>query len=803
MSTINGPNSPPTLTDVSVLDPDDGKDAATTESIPLSFSAKKLRVQIRLTATVCKQFPAPPEDLIIRAQAKMQAAQAEGRAAFFTVFSQRLTKAWARMIALGDDAPASVALTLAAGAPELAGLDIKVRADDDALVLISIDPTAGVASWRLEWLELHVRQALREKGITTKANSAQVAGVLARAQAGQPIRNVKIRPALHIVPPPGRPFQLAVNRARREISLVIHDLSCVQDVDRVNQRLARIEQTVGGLTRTHRAGFRILRQDLIEAIDAALGGIESIGLGMPMTLLAAVDAKGTSVMPSARSARRASVESGQQTALNSFLTIAISDDAMTATVTAVSPHLNKDPDRLPPGNMWLHTELERAGVQFGVLEEAATEIRTRLGTGEPMAGIVVARGQMPTGGKDPYLQVVMPEVGEGQADMRAYRKRPLAQTGAVVAEIRCKEPGQPGSTVTGTPLPPLLPTEMPTIQTGDGIEQREPGRFYALFDGVIVADTKSLSLQKILVHEGDANLATGDIVFDGAVEIKGSIESGAKVWVGGDLIIHGDIRGGTVICCGSLSVARGIVAGATGTVRAKGDVKADFVENSTITCGGSLTANLSIMQSRIMAGGGIVVNNKAGVVGGGTYVCAKSLTTGSLGLPDGSKTELNVGSDYRSELSLNIRQARLEALTKKSEEDKRTYREITRKTAAQLSKAERGAKDGLRERVTRWGGVLEKARKHVEVAAGKLTFSGDAQVFVLGRLSTNCKVRIGGKAIPILKEATGVIITTQEQDGSFVRPYSGNGEKDDGKAKKEEEAAPAAPDVSAPTDSAA
>src|SRR5690606_6960805 len=143
-----------------------------------------------------------------------------------------------------------------------------------------------------------------------------------------------------------------------------------------------------------------------------------------------------------------------------------------------------------------------------------------------------------------------------------------------------------------------------------------PGQFQAHADGVVCFENGVLTLQNVLLHEGDVSMATGNIDFDGPVEVTGNVDAGASVHAGGDLVIRGQIRRGTVTAEGSISVEQGIVTGEEAFIRAKGDIRAEFIENSRVVCQGSLFVEKSILHGNVLVGQDIVVEGSDGFIGG-------------------------------------------------------------------------------------------------------------------------------------------------------------------------------------------
>lgn len=190
----------------------------------LSFNARKLRVQVTFTAVHASCSEVPPESLYTRAKAKMDEAKAKGEVAFYMTFRNRLETAWTRLreeTLNGRVAVESVTLTLAAGAPDLPGLVVRPGSQPNVLVTLKLEVSDEVARrWRLDWVLLHVRKALRDGLGQGAIDSAQVHGALARARAGIPAQEVEITPRKRRRPcRPGQGFGLSVNQGRREVYL--------------------------------------------------------------------------------------------------------------------------------------------------------------------------------------------------------------------------------------------------------------------------------------------------------------------------------------------------------------------------------------------------------------------------------------------------------------------------------------------------------------------------------------------------------------------------------------------------------
>jgi uncharacterized protein (DUF342 family) len=761
-------------------------DTASVEALVLSYNSLRMRAQLTLTHEDCQRTETPPPDVFERVRARLREDLKAGHINYYTLYKKQLERVWAAMRAT-ETPGRPVVVTIAAALPKMSGVKVEAGQTPDTAAYLTIKaPPAVVADWRLEWLELHVARALRKAGTKMRPHPVQLHGALLRAQAGETIERLPLAPRPELRDEQdGRPeaaFQLTFNRLRKEVGIVIFDLTAIQNISAAEARLSRIEKTLAELKASSRRGYRLLKRDMLEAFERARHGPERFGIGMPLALLVAIDptplaAAAATTAPNAATARAAGAAPAAKSKTastpaggKSLLPIAIAPDGMTATLALFDKAIYARVGA-PLDETWLRAQLAAAGITHGAGPELLVPILDTFATESDPSGMIVAKGTPPEPGSDPYVHlghIADPNV----VDMRSYRKTTLMRKGELAAQIIFRRPARDGVNVRGEPVPPSALTASPLdVPVGEGINAGEPGKFYALDDGVVeMNEHGALVLKKMLIHEGDVNMTSGDIVFNGPVEITGSIDSGVRVEAKGDLSVRGEIRGGKIRCGGNLEVARGIVLGQGGTLRVRGDLSADFIENSTIDCTGTVRVKKSILQCRIAAGEAILVESPSGVIGGGTYTAGKVMEVANLGLPDGAKTHVSVGTSYKSEAMASRRAARLESLKARQEEDRKMHRELARTRPAQLTKNDKSQKQELSERLTRWSGILETATKHAEAAHAALSVDPQSRIRVSGKLAATCVVKLAGKAIMIDQEKVSVEITTEEKDGSHIHP---------------------------------
>ncbi|NRA47317.1 MAG: DUF342 domain-containing protein [Oligoflexales bacterium] len=566
---------------------------------------------------------------------------------------------------LGDFEP--VCFTLAEGCPLLDSIKVEAPSNAKAVANLSIEgDLAEIRALRLEWIIFYVNHLVRNMDEARIPNPAQIHGAWLRAAAGTPVQDLLLGP---LPPPPSeeerksKPYSIIANKAREEVTLLIRDINHVVEkigsakiADMVKDAANKVADQFGGR-------YHTLKKEMIASINQAVNGPEALGLNLPMALLGAT---GAQKVPVNAPGQMSHPGAGR-------LNIVIAPDSMSAKIQDFPTSLYKE-KTFEVGEEWLKNEIRRHGIHLELTKPHMRGILNSLAQKVSLEGITVATGIKSRGGTKPslhseYLELSSEEKEQSEekdvVDLRSLQQRQIVKEGQLVASVVYQNKPVVGRDVYGNPLEPASNATL-KIEIGDGVEEREPGKYYATFDGVPELGKNTLLLRKMMVHKGDVNLRTGNIVFNGPVEITGSVDSGAQVHVTGDLCVRGSIRNAFVRTGGSLTVDSGIVTGEKGLVSAQGDVKSEFIENSQVQCGGSIFLSRALLNSNVIAGGGIeILNLNDGIIAGGIVSCRENLVTGHLAYKNGNVTELNIGVDWKAELSVRIRQARMDKVKQK------------------------------------------------------------------------------------------------------------------------------------------
>ena len=183
------------------------------------------------------------------------------------------------------------------------------------------------------------------------------------------------------------------------------------------------------------------------------------------------------------------------------------------------------------------------------------------------------------------------------------------------------------------------------LRHGKNIHLSEDGlKMYSDVSGNVTLVEDRVFVSDTYVIEGDVGPSTGDIDYDGAVEVKGNVITGYTVKAAGDITVEGAVEGATLISEGKIVLKRGMQGMGKGVMEAKGDVISNFIESATVKAGGAVYTD-AIMHSKIDANSDIIVSGKRGLIAGGSVATTTRIETKIAGSTMGTPTELEVGLD--------------------------------------------------------------------------------------------------------------------------------------------------------------
>ena len=345
--------------------------------------------------------------------------------------------------------------------------------------------------------------------------------------------------------------------------------------------------------------------------------------------------------------------------------VEISSDALAASLNLIPPDKEGDLPDFPD----LMALIRECGLVHGVDEEAMRRCYEQASRERvPVRRQLIAFAEPAVPGRDAVIRTEI-ELGaipgkmldDGRIDFRERRIFVAVKKDEILAVKIPATVGRRGVNVRGQEIPTRDGVDI-AVKTSDlCVFNPDDGTIRATGAGILSAvgdNTFRVSPKQDI--PGDVDFSTGNIRFQGNVEITGSVRPGFIVASRGDIKIGGGVQSATVNSRGNLVIAGGVV-GEASNIRAEGDIEVKFIERGKAACGGSLHFTGSAYYSDIAAGKNIIGEAGSRVIGGDVR-CGGSMTVESAGSATTADTVLAAGLHLRRwRRALDIR-ARIDEL---------------------------------------------------------------------------------------------------------------------------------------------
>ena len=219
----------------------------------------------------------------------------------------------------------------------------------------------------------------------------------------------------------------------------------------------------------------------------------------------------------------------------------------------------------------------------------------------------------------------------------------LVKKGSVLAVRIPQTQGIPGKNVLGAEVMARNGRPLP-LPLGKGTAQVGENTVVAAIDGQIVDSKTKIAVDPHLVIKSSVGVSTGNIDFDGSVEIKGNVEAGFIVKATGDIEIGGVVSGGDVHGR-NVFVSGGVNGMGRGQVTADEDVRVSFAENARIEAGQNIHISDVSLHSNLRAGKHIILEDRRGQITGGFAAAGEEIRANVLGNQACVVTNISVGID--------------------------------------------------------------------------------------------------------------------------------------------------------------
>ncbi len=364
--------------------------------------------------------------------------------------------------------------------------------------------------------------------------------------------------------------------------------------------------------------------------------------------------------------------------------------------------------------------------------------------------VLVACGQAPRSGRDGWYEYFFrtditrkPKILEdGSADYQNIDWFDTVRVNDKLAVYHPAEEGCDGYTVKGEVLSAMKGKEQ-SVLVGSGFRLEPDKRTYiSISDGWVELKEDKLEVSNVLTVE-DTTLATGNIVFNGNVYVKGSVGSHTEIRAAGDVVVDGFVEAAVIESGGNVVLRQGMNAQGKGCIIAGNDVIGKFLEGVRVRAGGNIQINYCL-NCDLEAGNHIEVSHSKGTLVGGRSCAVKGITAQNVGNNAGVSTYIRIG----------INEDIIARVKKLHDDIKSTHEELEILENAKLDYERKYPPEvrSTQEMYSKLGNAIYTKKKQLgdlnlkkKEMNEEIKLISDAKVVVRGRLYEGATIDVNGK----------------------------------------------------------
>ncbi len=462
---------------------------------------------------------------------------------------------------------------------------------------------------------------------------------------------------------------------------------------------------------------------------------------------------------------------------DSTLAVEVSPDEMKAFITISSPR--------PGGKHLTFKDIKAALNASNVVDEIMEEdIEDALENEKYSQTIVAASGIRPQNGSDGFIdyKVRIDKTIEFKEDERTgkvdFLKKDLVENvvqGQILAELMPAEKGVEGHTVTGKIMPAKdgAPT---TLKPGKGTLVSEDGKtLQAEINGQVVFIAGKINVEEVYTVGGDVGLETGNLMFIGSINIRGSVDDNMNVKAAGNITVGGNVQKSLIEAEGDIIVKQGILGRDGAHIEStSGSLFAKFIQNATISVDKDVVVEEAIMHSKIDAGRKVIANGRRAQIVGGEVMVGEEIRVKQLGAQASTPTMIVVGTNPKILQQINsLSEIEKDAVTKLQKvekniktlyQQKETQPETFNSEKEEILAKQLSFQDTITERVQDVQNEKLQLSEYLEV------LSAGGKVHVEKTLFPGVTIEINGAKFEVKDEYNHV--TLMEENGNIkIVPY--------------------------------
>lgn len=433
----------------------------------------------------------------------------------------------------------------------------------------------------------------------------------------------------------------------------------------------------------------------------------------------------------------------------------ISDDKQTVYVTVHAACGGQ-----PVTRQLIMDELSHLSVPKRCVENDALE---SLLSGGEASNVLIAKAIPPIHGKDSQFEVLIDieqdpflvEDEQGRVDMRQTHTFLAVEPNTPLMRRIAATAGAPGTNVVGEPLPPKAGRDLPFAKECPGTQPdpKDTNTLLSSIKGHPVSIPQGIRVDPVL-RVKNVDLSTGNIDFDGSVEVAGDVTSGFSVKATGDILIRGMVEQAYVSAGKDLTILGGVVGeqqkdnGQAPTklgahLKSGQNLTAKFINLADVTAGVDLTVREYALHCNLRAGRDLLFGQPTGKGNliGGRAKAGRSLVVNILGCAANIAGTVQVGTVPRRKRLLSALHQELELCESNQ-----------KKLAALLAAADQSSKVKLseqrRDQAKRTQLLLVRRRHRLQSLIERMTpqqqTGSEPHVHIKRQLYANVSINIDG-----------------------------------------------------------
>ncbi|MCR4605974.1 MAG: FapA family protein [Eubacterium sp.] len=325
------------------------------------------------------------------------------------------------------------------------------------------------------------------------------------------------------------------------------------------------------------------------------------------------------------------------------ITVTVSEDKMKAYVSLAQPYGDK---------VYTIRDVTRAlrasDVKQGISQDAINKL---LDDKNYFVDVLVAEGKEPVKGDDGYFTFnfkkefkATPKIlPNGSVDYKGMELFETVNRGDVIVTYTPATTGGFGYNVLGEIVNPEKGKELPEIK-GKGFHVSEDKKEYiADIKGIIEwTQDERIEIRNVYNVEGSVDVSTGNINFDGDVNVSGNVDPDFMITASGNVVIEGSCEGCSIFAGQDILIKGGCQGRNITEINAGGTIIGQFFESCKLRAGGDITCTY-ILNCDTITEGNLKVEGRRGVIIGGHTTAKTGVECFGIGNVAEVKSRVDVG----------------------------------------------------------------------------------------------------------------------------------------------------------------